>query len=257
MIRLFTTFYPEGNPSRLAEYLECVRRNVACAAIDEINILAETGSPSLPESNKIRVRSADRRPTYDDFFIWIKELASPDDVSILSNTDIWFGNEIGLLTRIIGPRECVALGRWDGDTLFDRNDSQDTWAFRGRVEGVEGGFPVGVPRCDNRILFELESAGYRILNPAFSIKANHVHAGRRAEYATDTLTHFVEPPYRYLWPHNLWSFPRTFLHNIRNPRQRVQWRFDRRRASSWLPIRAVAKVGRLASSRLSKRSGIT
>ena len=48
--------------------------------------------------------------------------------------------------------------------------------FIGSIKhSLQADFPLGVPRCDNKLLFELQEAGYRILNPAFSIKAFHVH----------------------------------------------------------------------------------
>jgi hypothetical protein len=245
MLRLFTTLYPESHPQRRAEYAGCLRRNLDRQEIDETYVLLEGTGVVLPVSPKLRVRKIVSRPTYDDFFDWINELAGPGDISVIANTDIWFDGSIGVATRRLGIRECYAMARWDGECLNDRNDSQDCWVFRGKVEGVVGDFPLGVARCDNRILYELQQAGYRVLNPAFAIRATHLHAGERVEYGA-TAAHFVPPPYRYLWPHNLMGPLGTLWHNLRRPEQRLGWRFDRRKAARTLPVRVIRKLAGLA-----------
>jgi hypothetical protein len=78
----------------------------------------------------------------------------------------------------------LALLRWQHDTagtisLTLRTDSQDAWLFQSPVPEVlvsASDFPLGVPRCDNRLAFLFHRLGYRILNPAFDIHA--------IEYAT-------------------------------------------------------------------------
>jgi hypothetical protein len=114
--------------------------------------------------------------------------------------------------------------------------------FKGPLRDVQADFPVGVPRCDNRFLYELKRAGYEVINPAFSIRAYHLHAGVRGEYQGENLAQFVDPPYAYLWPHNLWSLPRTLWHNLRHPQARIGWRLDRRRIARSLPLRAARKL---------------
>jgi hypothetical protein len=245
MLRLFTTLYPEQNLERLAEYVECLQRNLSCAHIDELCLLVEGEGTEVPESPKIRVCKIGARPTYEDFFKWIDEVAGPEDVSVVANTDIWLDGSIGAAIRKLESRECYALARWEGDLLWDRNDSQDCWIFRGKVIGVRGDFPLGVVRCDNRILYELQEAGYRVLNPAFSIRVHHLHVGDRMEYGA-TEAHFIQPPYRYLWPHNLLGPIGTVWHNLRYPSQKLGWRFDRRKAARTFPVRVIRKLARLA-----------
>lgn len=247
MIRLFTTIYPEKNPARMAEYGECLGSNLEGGLYDEVCVLCEGGREALSGHPRLRLRQIARRPNYDDFFSWINELATGDCLSVIANTDICFTASLNPAVSALGVRDCLALARWDPASdgklvLFDRNDSQDAWAFRGRVTGVRGDFPPGVARCDNRILYELQTAGYRVMNPAFSVRIVHLHSGVREEYGPNNLPHFVEPPYRYLWPHNLWSLPRTLWHNLLHPGERVGWRFDRRRASRWFAVRAVRKL---------------
>jgi hypothetical protein len=250
MTRLFTTLFPETNPARLAEYTECLRRNLSCDEIDEICLLVAGERITLPDSPKVRARRIDRRPNYSDYFAWITEIAGPEDISIIANSDIFFNGQLGVFKVWELPQKtALALSRWDiapdgTAVLFDRNDSQDVWICRGPLHGVNGDFPIGVPRCDNRILFELQEAGYQVANPAFSIRSYHLHAGTRAEYTGTALPHFVAPPYRYLWPHNLWPLPRTLWHNIFHPRCRVGWELDRRRLARTAPARGLSKIER-------------
>jgi hypothetical protein len=196
MVRLFTSVYAERRPERRAEYLRALSMNLACSATGGVFILAEGGEYSLPGSAKLSIRPIRRRPTYEDFIAWANELAQPDDISIIANSDISFDSSIAAAAHALGSRECYALARWEDDGLFERNDSQDSWIFRGRITGVSAAFPVGVPRCDNRLLYELQSAGYRVLNPALTIVSHHHHAGQRGEYPDMNGGNCVEPPYR-------------------------------------------------------------
>ena len=246
MLRLFTTFYEDIRPERMEEYTRSARRNLHNESIDEVCVIAEGDVPSLPRGPKLKLRTSTGRPRYIDFFAWINEVAGVDDISIIANTDISFDPTIGVLNRVIRPSECFAVARWDGDRLFYRNDSQDWWAFRGGVKKINGGFELGVPRCDTRLLHELRIAGYHVFNPAFSIKAQHAHAGAREEYELGPSTGYVQPPYEYLWPHNLWSLPRTLIHNSRRPSERVSWRFDRRRLAATAPFRVASRIGRVS-----------
>ncbi|MEO8576925.1 MAG: hypothetical protein ABI556_09505 [Gemmatimonadales bacterium] len=243
MIRLFTTWYEETNTNRRAEYAECLRANLNHPGIAEVCVIAEHPLPADATSSKLKVVTTTHRPAYDDFIRWINEVAAENDVSIIANTDIYFDESLKSVDLALGSDECFALARWDGKQLFDRNDSQDAWIFRGRVRPVVGDFEVGVPRCDNRFLHELRRAGYAVENPAFAIRANHLHAGVRPEYESDSRA-WVKPPYEYLWPHNLLSLPRTLWHNAANPRDAISWRPDWRRAPLNLPARLAKKVRR-------------
>jgi hypothetical protein len=256
VIRLFTTAFPVRDELRRREFAECLDRNLACDAIDGVFVLAEAGA-TLPSVRKLRVKEVPVRPLYDDFFAWMAELAGPDDVSMIANADIAFEDAaIAVLDKWRIPEgTAIALSRWDTPprgpaVLNDRNDSQDSWIFRGPVRpGLRGDFPVGAVRCDNRLARELELAGYSVINPAFSIRSFHVHAGGARDYDVAHQPHFVPPPYAYVWPHNLWSLPRTLAHNVSHPAARVAWRFDSRRVRSALKLHRLGKVMRIALGR--------
>jgi hypothetical protein len=254
-IRLFTSLYDEKNAARSRELAESLRRNLHNPAFDEICVFVEGEAGAPAPSERIQIRRSATRPTYADYFDWISELASPEDISILANSDIFFDSQIDVFRVWALPKgEALCLSRWETADkrpyLNDRNDSQDAWIFKGEVRDVAADFAVGVPRCDNRIAHQLEAAGYIVRNPAFSLRAFHLHAGRRYEYPLDHQENFVPPPYRYMWPHNLWSLPKTLAHNSRYPALRVFWRVDRRKLSRSLKLHWFSKLYRGANNPL-------
>jgi hypothetical protein len=113
--------------------------------------------------------------------------------------------------------------------------------FKGKIKKVKADFGIGIPRCDNRLAYELEKADYRVENPSFSIKSYHLHMGVRETYAAHNKACFIPPPYKYIWPHNLFSLPKTILHNLQHPSARVSFRIDKRKINNWIPFRALRK----------------
>lgn len=247
-VRLYVSFYNEQNSARRHEILECLRLNSNCGIIDEVCLLIE-GKAVLPGRNSRWVfRQFNHRPTYADFFGWANQrLTSGSDVTIIANSDIYFDGSLEALCSVLRPAQCAALARWDvlpnkQAKLFDRNDSQDAWVFRGEIRPLGCGYQVGVPRCDNRLLHELRVVGYHVINPAFSVYAYHLHLGDRMEYPEVIAGPHVEGPYEYLWPHNLLSLPATWAHRVRYPQANLGWRFDKRLFARTPPVRAFKKA---------------
>lgn len=247
MIRLFTSFYPAVDSHRLEEITHCLRVNCQGGVFDEICVFLERVECPPFQHGVMQTRQTQQRPVFNDFFDWARESDnSPVTLNVIANADIMFEKSFSVLLTALQPDQCMALSRWNqetggGLTLYDRNDSQDVWAFLGPPKPVLADFPVGVPRCDNRILHELRQGGYRVINPAFSIRTIHVHSQHQGEYPVEGSAGFVEPPYAYLWPHNLWSWPSTLLHNFLHPETKVRWRFDHRRFKQMPLLRLVRK----------------
>jgi len=253
MIRLFTTIYDEPNLQRLAEYRTCLERNISCPAITEICVLCEGDQDLIPHSEKIRLRRIDRRPTYTDFFNWINELVSAEDVSIIANTDIYFDNQLYLFQFWRMPSKMVlALSRWDRTAesirLHNHGDSQDSWIVKGNPQNVDGCFFIGVPRCDNRIAAEFEKAGYRVTNPSFSIRSYHLHQGEPRRYLEAEHSRLIPPPYKYISPHNLISAISTLAHNWRHPGCKLAYRIDWCQITKSFPMRQARNLLRGAKS---------
>ncbi|MBD3296376.1 MAG: hypothetical protein GF392_03325 [Candidatus Omnitrophica bacterium] len=232
----------------MREIEEAIRRNLKLDIIGKIIILNESKNFPVFNSSKIIEIKINSRPTYDDFFQVINESSLNANINIISNSDIYFDKNIGVLEHLELKDKCFALSRWDvqpdgSARLRDRNDSQDAWVFKGKIKKVKGDFPIGVPRCDNRIMYELFQAGYEVLNPAYSIKCFHLHAGVRREYpSNEELEEFVEPPYRYLYPHNALSLLGTLVFNLFHKEKLAPYRYDKKRIDRWLLVRAYRKL---------------
>ena len=250
MIRLFTSHYPEKCATRLGDLQACLKCNIGNSVVDFVCLLLEGVEMPCPSEDRLQVRAISSRPTYQDFFNWANsQITTTDNVSIIANSDIYFDDSLLALANSLKPHQCAALSRWDVQAdqslrLFDRNDSQDAWVFRGKIRPMNADFCVGIPRCDNRILYELRAAGYEVINPAFSVRACHLHIGERGEYPAEINGPHVDPPYAYLWPHNLASFPVSLLHNLRNPKANLGWRIDWRKLQRTLPWRLFNKIKR-------------
>lgn len=210
-ITLFSTLYPEKNEKRACEYEICLKANIENNCIQRICILNE-GTRNPINSNKVELRPIASRPTYNDFFRWINESTSPNQFSIIANTDISVPSSINIIRHFDWTSNtCLALSRWDvdekgGNSLFERGDSQDVWIFKGKVENVNGNFPLGVYDCDNKIAWELEQAGYRVINPCYAVRTYHHHqCGYRSYEAGVAPDYGIRPPFLYVEPDNFWG----------------------------------------------------
>ena len=248
-IYLYTTFYNEKNINRRSELEEAIRINSNLSAISKIIVFNEGDSIAHLAPGKIEEVLIDKRPTYQDFINYINTNSNTDDIHIIANTDIYFDKNIEVLKHINLKDTCLALSRWDtADTikpkLYNHNDSQDVWVFKGPIkENLSAIFPLGVPRCDNRLLYELEKAEYMVLNPAFSIKSYHIHKGQRAlVYTEDDNVYKIEPPYRYLYPHNLYGFCKTRYFNYKHKEKLGAYCYDIKKVNFWWPVRLLRKI---------------
>lgn len=195
MIRLFINYYEDPRPERQAELLECICRNLINPYIDKIHILIDDPAPEEFNSDKIVLHEIDTRPTYDDFIKIIKSVSIPEDVNIISNTDIWFDDSISLIENI-EHNALYALSRYDDNILWDHADSQDCWIFRLPID-IQLPFKLGIPGCDNRLLYLFHKAGWKISNSALSIRTHHIHRSNIRNYKS---TDQVPGPYGLCHP---------------------------------------------------------
>jgi len=248
-IFLYTTFYNEKNLDRKSELEKAIQINSNLSAISKLIVFNEGDSIAHLAPIKIEEVLIYKRPTYQDFINYINANSNQDDIHIIANTDIYFDKNIKVLQHINLKDTCLALSRWDtADTikpkLYNRNDSQDVWIFKGPVkQQLKADFPLGVPRCDNRLMYQLQEAGYKVLNPAFSIKAFHIHKGQRAlVYTEGDNTYKIKPPYRYLYPHNLYGFFKTPIFNLKHKEQLGAYQYDIKKLNKWWVIRLPRKI---------------
>lgn len=161
MINLYVNYYKDKVPARQKEIDTCIQKNITNSLI---NVLV------IESQSKVK---------YSDFFKVINSYTGDNDINIICNSDIYLDSTISIVNSMSGE-EALALGRWElgingVPSLSNRPDSQDTWVFKGKVKNVFGDFCLGFPGCDNRIAHEMRHAGYKVTNPAKSIKTIHVH----------------------------------------------------------------------------------
>ena len=191
MIRLFINKYTDKNPARNKELEKCFAFN----------------QDLFGPENVITFNS---RLPFSDFFAMINLVAQKDDISIIANSDIYFDTLYGIGN--LKENEVYALSRWDRNLLYDREDSQDAWVFRGRIKPVpDCDFGLGIPGCDNAIAERLQRAGYTVLNPSKSIKAIHLHSSNIRNYDSRTT---VPKPYLLIKPHLLNETKNTSYRSI-------------------------------------------
>ena len=247
-IHLYTTFYNDKNLERQEELVTCINNNIENHYIATFTVFNEADSIPI-KSPKLREIIIKKRPTYNDFIEFINAHTTEDDINIIANTDIYFDKNIEVLKHINLKDTCLALSRWDtADTirpkLYNRNDSQDVWVFKGPIKNnLKANFPLGVARCDNRLLYELQKASYTVLNTAYSIKSFHLHKRHVAKLYTDDDNFFeIEPPFRYMYPHNLFGFWKTCFFNLKHKEQLGAYHYDIKKLNNLWVVRLPRKL---------------
>lgn len=185
-IHLFTSYFQGDNAARNEEITRVMQINCACSSITRIyNIGTPYNHPKV-------VNIPCERPTFTQFV----EAANtnPGDYSIIANSDIYFTSEIELIKSLdLGRHKALALSRYDVSggkaKLFNYEYSQDTWIFKGAPGEIKNtDYPMGKPGVDNRFCFEMQRAGYEVINPSFDVKTYHLHvAGGRTYTEADRI----------------------------------------------------------------------
>lgn len=168
MINLFYNYYKDKNPLRQIEIDYCFFTNLNNSKLNVIILNIES------------------KLTYDYYFNQINKISMDDDINIICNSDIYFDESIENISKIKHD-ECYALLRYEdqgsGNIKFkERPDSQDSWIFRGKIKNVIGNFELGVAGCDNKIAYNVQAAGYKVLNPARDVKSFHLHNSNVRNY---------------------------------------------------------------------------
>ncbi|MEL7444434.1 MAG: exostosin family protein [Pseudomonadota bacterium] len=191
-IHLCAPYFLSGNEERQAEFDECLAGNIANPYISQITIFVDDAHAPNIQADKLRIVDISRRLTYKD---WLEFSVSQPErtISVLSNTDILFDDTIAKLIAVFRkPNRFVALSRHErlDQCLKQHPDpkwSQDVWAIdtscRISAEFAKSvDFPLGVPRCDNKLVYEAAVHGWDIVNPFPTIRAIHLHESQVRNY---------------------------------------------------------------------------
>lgn len=216
MIHVISNYYVDISPARQKEIDTCLIHNITNPGVDMVTVLINQQDMEALQAmlykvsdstfDKITLVIGEGRPTYNDFFKIASSKGDDNTIHILTNSDIYLDKETTGLFTGIGKGMVWALSRWEffhsGKlSLFNRRDSQDVWAWRGRMEEIEGAdFRIGVPGCDNRISRLFIDAGFTVINPSMTVKCIHLHQSQKRNYDRSMT---VQPPYHFIEPHEL------------------------------------------------------
>lgn len=182
-INLFFPYYQCGDEDRQKEIDLCLRKNLENQFINKVFVLIDDGSTVPLSSDKIKSIHLENRPTYKD---WIELSKGLTGFSILCNSDIYFDESIVIAREALeNNKSFLSLSRWElvnGKTSLHTNPhwSQDVWGVNCNNEFDQElvaslDFPMGVPRCDNKIAYLFAIRGWDIKNPCRYLKSIHVH----------------------------------------------------------------------------------
>ena len=191
-IVLIQQFYLPEDEERREELKLALRCNCHNNAIDRIVLLNEriyTEEELGVTNSKVEQINISKRLTYKDVFEYSNKLAE-DSYIVLSNGDIFFdaGIERVRESGLVSERKAFTLLRHEYNSiklkeckLFGpRCESQDTWIWNSKWKispellktyDIE----MGLPGCDNKIIYLLNLSGFICHNEPEWIKCYHNH----------------------------------------------------------------------------------
>lgn len=185
-ISLFVPYFRPAEDARRRELEVCLEKNRENARIDHIYLMIDDDAEVDVADHRVTVLRMNRRPTYKDWAD-LTEQHCPNDVSVLANADIYFDSTVSKLKELFtaDPSGFVALSRYEligGETSLHPNPhwSQDVWAYyparaSNRDRDQRLNFPLGVPRCDNKVAYVFSVYGHAVYNPCREVRSIHVH----------------------------------------------------------------------------------
>lgn len=191
-INLITPYFETRNLERQGELDRCLENNANNELIARVILLIDDDSTPPVKSSKITIERVETRPSYRDWFE-VTEKFNLKGAAILANSDIFFDETVEFVHEVLAsPLSLMALSRWEvinGSCERHANPhwSQDCWAYRpelGLPQEIKNrlGFPLGIPRCDNKISYVFATQGWSVKNPCNFIKSFHLHKTQQRNY---------------------------------------------------------------------------
>lgn len=184
-----TTLYNETCRDRAKEYLTCLDNNIKTGLFSDIFVIYDTSKDNgnnyvrqQLEQRKVKIENYNGRVSYTELFAIGNRFVG--ETIVIANGDIYFDGLLSLINEISLENRFVVLSRWNdlgnGQIKFfptgdEFTASADAWIYRSPIRDFDAKFKLGACRCDGRISYEAEKAGYEIINPCYSIKAYHLH----------------------------------------------------------------------------------
>lgn len=212
-LHLMVQLWKPKQGRRFKELVTCLRKNLENPFIKAVHVFIE-GDEELydfiskfPLELRQKVVNYDscKRFTYKDIMKRLIEIGNERDIVGFANADIFFDETIRELWNIDLHDRCITLLRHDCSSAWasgeagaaeprlygPRDDSQDAWFFsaaslKQRKEAGESwaslDFEVGQAGCHNCFAGELIRRRWVLGNPAFTIKAYHLHESPERTY---------------------------------------------------------------------------
>jgi hypothetical protein len=207
-VHLITSFFKGTYKNkRVAELLECVRRNVRNPAFEAVHVLWEDANPRLelaaeltPEENARLVTSkVNQQPTYQRFFAYANYVLERGAIGIVANSDLYFDKSVGNL-KFGSPgnqsnwRSAMALSRRHAPECGTRNDWKSTYDLCQHYIGSHDAFVFAPPvpefvlretkhtqnhfGAENIVVWAFLWSKYfrgHVTNPCLRVHAFHLH----------------------------------------------------------------------------------
>jgi len=184
---LFTSYFNTNDGARQRELNTCLQNNLDNVNIDHVYCYSE--SPYPVQNDKLTMKY-DGRPTYQNLIDWANDISQDGDVVAIANSDIYFDETLNWAHNVNMGATLIALSRWDvlpnqTKRLFAYEHSQDAWIFKGKIHIKGAEYYMGLPGCDNRIAYDANEQGYRVVNTAKDIISYHLHNSNVRSYTQD------------------------------------------------------------------------
>ena len=233
---LITQFYIDNNSRRQKEILDTLKFNLNNIIIDEILLFNER-QYSVKEldvinnKNKAKIKQIiiGRRLKFNDIFQYIDENKLKGYI-LIANSDIFFDNTLNNIFEcgLTKNKKLFSQLRFEYNNLKvnlfgPRGDSQDAWIFHTNYNVEKNqqklfNFELGIPGCDNHIIYLLKVLGYRVHNEPYLLKIYHNHGTEKRNYNNNSKR--IQKPWIRLLPFLNNNYP-DFNKYINN-----WWRFN-------------------------------
>ena len=203
-IIIITQFYITKNNNRTNEIRKCLALNAHNNQVSKIYLLNEkiySYKELGTESDKIKQVNIGGRLKYNDVFNFVEKEKLSGFICIL-NSDIFFDKSAENIKRsgLENEKKVFCQLRYeykDKTKLVDsklfgpRQESQDAWIFHSSQNIEERfrkmfAFNLGVPGCDNKIVYLFNIIGYQCYNEPELIKCYHYHNINSRSYDINT-----------------------------------------------------------------------
>lgn len=218
-IYVFFQFFIASTSDRKHELKTCLRKNVENKYIDKIILLNErVYSPKElgVKSDKIVQVNIGTRFLFSHVFQYVStELQNTPAYIVISNSDILFDETLGELRKSSIHKRRILYAQLRHEYNEDSPelssiasacaDAQDSWIFHSNHKIDDTlqralRFNMGIPGCDNKLVYIANLLGFKVANEPRKIKCFHYHTSNVRNYTAENR---IPRPYAVIFPKNI------------------------------------------------------